>query len=293
MSAEASPVATVVIPVRNGGDLLPDELDALLGQVDAPPFEVVIADNGSTDDTIAVALGYTDRLNLRVVDAGQHPGVSHARNIGAAAAQTGIVMFCDADDQVCPEWVGAMVRGLADADIVGGPLNAERLSDEAALRRRYVPPATELATTMKFLPYASGGNLAVRSDLFEELGGFDTEYQGGHEEVDFAWRAQLAGYTVGFAPEAVIHYRLRDNVRAAMKQTYRYGRTYTQLFSRFRDQPIPRTPWRREIRTYGILLARGARMARKGEPMDAWLCTMSWTAGRLVGDVRYRVRAPL
>lgn len=285
--------ASVVIPVRNGGELLRVQLDALAAQHDAPAFEVVVSDNGSTDDTVEIALLYTDRLRLRLVDSSGCQGVSHARNVGAEAAHAAYVLFCDADDEVSPGWVAAMAAGLDHYDIVGGPLDPERLSDPAALTWRNTPPLDALPVSMKFLPYATGANLGVRKSVIQELDGFDASYQRGHEEVDFAWRAQLAGRSIGFVPEGVIHYRLRGTVRDTLRQTFHYGRTHSQLFSRFQGQPIPRTPLKREIRTYLMLLQQGYAGWKGGHGMDGWKCTMAWTVGRLYGDLVYRVRAPL
>lgn len=65
---------SVVVAVFQAGDTLATQLDSLAAQVDAPPFEVVLADNGSTDGAIAAALARTDGLVLRVVDASQRRG---------------------------------------------------------------------------------------------------------------------------------------------------------------------------------------------------------------------------
>lgn len=291
--SDGRPIASVVIPVRNGGDLFRVQLEALVAQQDSPAFEVIVSDNGSTDATVAIAESYADRLVLRVVDSSALSGVSHARNAGAASATTAHLLFCDADDKVSPHWVRTMTQALARDDIVGGPLELTELSEPAALNYRGTPPDDELPLAMRFLPYATGANMGVRRDVWASLGGFDTTFERGHEEVDFAWRAQLSGRTIGFAPEAVLHYRLRGSVRDTMRQTFHYGRTYSQLFARHREHDIPRTPWKREVRTYGILLHQGWRAWREGDSLDGWKCTMAWTGGRLFGDLKYRVRAPL
>lgn len=269
------------------------QLDALAGQVAAPPFEVVLADNGSTDNTREIGLSYTDRLDLRVVDASQRVGVAHARNTGARAARGEFVVFCDADDMVSNRWVAEMTRSLQESDLVGGPLEFTTLSEPGAAHLRYQPPWDDLPVSMHYLPYANGGNLGIRRGVLEELGGFDTTFVRGHEEVDLAWRAQHSGFRIGFSPRAVAHIRHRGTLKGTLSQTFHYGRTHSQLFSRHKAAPIPRTPWRREARTYAILLRQGARAALHREPMGGWLTTMAWTVGRLYGDVKYRVRAPL
>ena len=79
----------------------------------------------------------------------------------------------------------------------------------------------------RYLPYAVGANLGVRKEVWAKLGGFDNSYIGGHEEVDFCWRAQRAGYRLAYAPDAIMHYRLRDTLKGAVKQRYNYCLLYT------------------------------------------------------------------
>lgn len=287
------PAVSVVIPVRNGADLLPEQLDALAAQT-TRDFEVVLSDNGSTDDTVAVARARADavRLALRIVDSSERPGVCHARNVGIRHAAAAKVLICDADDVVVPGWVAAMASALDDHDIVCGRLDVDHINPPAVRAWSGAPPTDSLPMTMGFLPYAYGGNLGLRRAAVEVVGDFDPWYEGGHEEVDFSWRAQQAGLDIGFAPDAVIHYRLRDSLGGTVRQRFYYGRSYAQLYRRFHDAGVPRTPWRKEARFYLRLLRSLPRDVR-GRRFGFWLVTAAWTAGRLAGDVRYRVRCPL
>jgi GT2 family glycosyltransferase len=145
---------------------------------------------------------------------------------------------------------------------------------------------------MRYRPYATGANLGVRRDVWEALGGFDESYVGGHEEVDFAWRAQDRGYTIAFVPEAVVDYRLRHSLRSMMRQRFGYGRSYAQLYSRFRGSPIPRARARHEVKVIGGFLVRGpGALLTSGR--DEWLTGLAWTLGRWRGGLAYRVRPPL
>ena len=91
----------VVIPVRNGATTLATQLEALAGaKKPSRTLEVVVADNGSTDDTRSIAMSFTDRLALRIVDAGEVPGINIARNLGVAATDAEWLLFCDDDDAV-------------------------------------------------------------------------------------------------------------------------------------------------------------------------------------------------
>jgi len=286
---------TVVVPAHNAADTLGAQLDALARQETSEPFDVLVVDNASTDATAAVAASYDDRLRLRVVEAREGRGVAYARNAGARTASGRVLLFCDADDLVRPGWIEALTRALDGpdaADLAGGPVDVSRINEAAVVASVPVPPMDALPTTMRYLAYATGANLGVRAEVWEALGGFDETYVGGHEEVDFAWRAQLRGGRIAFVPGAVVDYRLRASLKEAMRQRYGYGRSYAQLYSRFRDQPIQRARARHEVRVVGGFLIEGPR-ALFSSRRNAWLTGLAWTLGRWRGGVAYRVRPPL
>ena len=104
------PLCSVVIPTYNAAATLDATLAALAAQEGVAPFEVVVADNGSVDDSAEVARRWADRLPLlRVVDASRARGVAAARNDGIRAARGDVVLLCDADDVTDPGWVAAML----------------------------------------------------------------------------------------------------------------------------------------------------------------------------------------
>ena len=287
------PRVTVVVPVHNGVATLAGQLDALTAQLDDLAFEVVVVDNRSTDGTAELAGRYADRFaTVRVHRAVDGASVAYARNAGAAVATGDVLLFCDADDLVRPGWVRAMAEGLVDADIVGGRLDVTRVNSAEVQSWSWHPPDDGLATAMRYWPYATGANLGVRRSVWSALGGFDEEYVGGHEEVDFAWRAQEAGHTLAFVPGSVVDYRLRDDRRGVYRQRFRYGYTYAQLYRRFRHHPIPRHSWKREAWVVaGFLLSGPRELVGKGR--TRWLAGLAWTLGRYRGDLAYRVRCPL
>lgn len=78
---------SVIIPCFNVANTLNAQLEALACQQWSEPWEIIVADNGSTDETVASARQYEQKLsNLRIVDASSRRGASHARNVGALAA---------------------------------------------------------------------------------------------------------------------------------------------------------------------------------------------------------------
>lgn len=112
---------SIIIPCFNAGQTIAVQLEALAQQEWSQPWEIIIADNGSTDETIKIVQTYQQRLpNLKIVDASKKRGAAHARNVGARVAQSEALAFCDADDEVAPGWVAAMGEALSEYDLVGG-----------------------------------------------------------------------------------------------------------------------------------------------------------------------------
>ena len=110
-----------------------------------------------------------------------------------------------------------------------------------------------------FLPYAPSGAMGVRRTVFRELGGFaDVPFA---EDVDFCWRAALAGKQLSSVPGAVVHYRYRPTLRAMFAQARRYGAAQPLLYRRYRDAGMPG----RSVRDVCCRVARPRHHARVHE----------------------------
>ena len=180
---------SVVVPVHNGMPWLEDQLVALVAQQCPEPWEVVIADNGSTDRSAAFARDWADdHENFRLVDASTVEGAPAARNAGVQAAAGELLVFCDADDVVQPGWLASFAKALDEVDVVAGVFDFWSLN---GLRTSPDQPAS--MRQLGFLPAGLGANLAVRRQAFEAVGGFAEELLVG-EDIDLCWRLQLAGY---------------------------------------------------------------------------------------------------
>jgi len=235
---------SVIIPARNGAATLPEQLDALRRQVHDGPWELLLADNGSTDATIAVferavsPTGADDEtvpwVDARVVDASSRPGSAHARNVGGAAARGDLLCFCDADDVVEQGWLAALIGAVADHHLVGGRLETATLNSDRVRSWRPAPSAS-VAETPTFAPTS---NLAIWADCFDALGGLDETFLKSHD-VELSKRARAAGASLGFAPDAVVRYRLRSTLRGLARQSYRSGRATVQMATHFPDREPP------------------------------------------------------
>ena len=110
------------------------------------------------------------------------------------------------------------------------------------------PPATpgELPCPFGLLPAPIGANCGVRREAYEEVGGFDLSFRGAAaEETDLFWRLQLAGYPLGYAPDAVVAYRHRPGLRSFLRQWRGYGRGRAHLVARYQALGLlPAESWR-------------------------------------------------
>ena len=166
---------SVVVPTRNRAATLPRLLRSVLGQ-DARDLELVVVDDGSTDDTTAVLAACKDP-RLRVVRHETARGVAHARNAGTAAATGRWVAWCDDDDVWSPSKLRLQLQALADAPQArwcnGG---SAYVDTELRLSRvRRCPSPATVASDILRLNVITGGGSGVLADrrLALSVGGFD------------------------------------------------------------------------------------------------------------------------
>ena len=272
-------VCTVVIPTYNGAATLGEQLAALARQDATDPFEVIVADNGSTDDLAAVTRRWARELDLRVVDASERRGPSAARNIGAAHARSSKLLFCDADDIVSEGWVRGLTGALEQHDFVGGPYLTFATKGDIWLPGY---DTSVLPTAWDGCAYAFGGNFGVSADLWQRLAGFD-ETLTGAEEIEFAWRARASGVEAHFVPEAAVAYRVRDAVSGRLWHEYNSGRGTAMLAKRLVPETVTHWSRRSQARRYLMLLSRFPRSLDGGR-WSAWLALLAFEAGRRAGE---------
>jgi GT2 family glycosyltransferase len=133
-----------------------------------------------------------------------------------------------------------------------------------------------------------GGNAGVWKDVFSATGGFDTEWRAG-DDWEFAFRAQVAGFRVAFASDAVMAVRFRQSAGANLRQRFRYGLTDARLASRFRRDGL-RTPGLAQgLRVWASIVRQLPAVMAGGDARDRLLIRVGTHTGRLVGSFRYGV----
>lgn len=286
----AGPVAvTVVIPARDAAATIDAQLRALAAQDHDGPVHVIVADNGSTDGTAAAALAWGDRFaELRVVDASARRGPAFARNFGTAEATTELVVLCDADDIAHPSYVRRLVAALAAADAVAGGTVAFRGAPPAD----GATPAPFGTAGFGFLPGLMSSSCGYRRTAWEAVGGFDADRfpVATCEDIDFAWRLQLAGFTLAQEPAGYVYYREPATAWKVTRTWYRYGRYMPLLLERFRDAGLRPEPTRRVLAGWARLVIHGYRLVGGDAARRRWCRDAGRRAGRLVGSVRTGAR---
>jgi GT2 family glycosyltransferase len=235
--------ASVVICVGGPEPHLPAQLEALAHQtLDPEAWELIISYNyaGGAEHPVDVPQGIR---HVRHVDSSDVRGPGHARNVGAAAAASENLLFCDADDIVNDRWVEAMVATLATAEIAAGEFDHESLNSRRVRRWRPTHQGG-LHIGWGFLALVVAANLGVQRAWFDAVGGFDGSYLGACEDGDLGWRIMLAGGQVAYVVDAVIQYRHRETFWGAFKQHIGYGRGIARLMRAYRPYAELPSTWR-------------------------------------------------
>ena len=282
-------LVSVIIPVHNAEALLPLQLGALERQTYSGAWELVVADNGSTDKSVDAAKAWIGKVpDMRIVDASTRPGVNCARNTGAQAARGDFLLYCDADDEASPQWLEAMAKAAPSFDLVGGRVDPAALNDPVTLAWRWPHPQDRLNTALGFLPYSEGCTFGIWTDVLRDLGGWDEGYDRGGDEIELCWRAQLSGYSIGYAIDGVMRYRHRKRLGAMTRQIYRYGMGDTRLYRDFRGRGVPPAGFRTHLREWKWLVSRASHLFKSRESRGEWICTAAYWAGRATGSIYYR-----
>jgi glycosyltransferase involved in cell wall biosynthesis len=259
------------------------QLDALVSQETAFPWELVLVDNGSTDRSVLVAQKYAGRLRLKVVSAPDRANQAYARNVGAKAARAEQLVFIDADDEVAPGFLASMFATLEDHDFVASPRNVIDLNPRWAIQAHDLPGSAGGFLSI----FASGSAMGLSRKAFESVGGCPEEYDPCWD-IAFSYRLRREGFHVVFLPEPLYCYRLRSTIGSLFHQTRVWGSYEPLLYREFRVPFIPKRPVSMVLSEWLLALRDLVTIRSK---TDLARCAVRWgySLGRLQGSVRHRV----
>lgn len=233
------PRVSVVVCSMNGSRTI-DDCFSGLERIDYPDFEVIVVDDGSTDDTGKKAGAFAAASDLRVtVHRTANRGLSAARNLGLASATGEIVAYLDDDARPDPDWLthlAAAFTSTAHAGI-GGPNVTPHEDGRVAACVANAPggPIHVMVTDLE-AEHIPGCNMAFRREALLGIGGFDPRFRAAGDDVDVCWRLQDAGHTLGFAPAAMVWHHRRGSVRAYWRQQVGYGKAEALLESKWPER---------------------------------------------------------
>lgn len=281
----------VVLPVRDGADLIEAALVGIVPAAHAVAGLVVVVDDGSRDGTADLAAA----AGADVVRLGEPVGPYAARNAGwrrGAAQGADVAVFVDVRCRPRPGWLPNLLAAL-DGDgaaMAAGQVTViqrAHLAGRAAARLE--PLALRHGRDALFLPYAPTCHLAVPTDVLDAVDGFRPVRGGG--DVDLCWRVQLAGLGhLAWAEDAVLDWEPRHRVRDLLAQHRRYGANGARLRHEFRPQGCPAAPatpsWR--VAAHGV--REWGRAIRHERPADWGPVTVA-AAARLAQDLSFSRQA--
>lgn len=227
---ETPPRFSVIICTRNGADRLKDCLGACLA-LDYPDFEIIVVNDGSTDDTEKL-LESAEGIRAFHLDP---CGLSAARNYGAKMSKGEILAFTDDDCRPDVHWLAWLAHAFTTSEhaAIGGP-NLAPQPDSLALSLTTAAPGAPTHvmlddTTAEHLP---GCHLSVRRSAFDQIGGFDKQFHTAGDDVDFCWRLRDAGHTLGFCGASFVWHHRRATPWRYLKQQMGYGKAEALLFKK-------------------------------------------------------------
>ena len=288
---------SVIIPCFNGAATLATQLEALVSQSWSEPWEIIVADNASTDNSVEVAQKFIGKFPaLQIVKVGHSKRLaSFARNMGVKAANAPLLAFCDADDEVDSEWVSAMGNALLENNVVCGKFQFDKFN-ESGIAKRSADVWKNGLYQGRFLPGGGSGNFGIQKWLHVAIGGFD-ECLPHAEDADYFWRLQLEGFRLHYEPKAMIQIRI-GRINPTLSSLYhrsrnRFASNYW-CYKRYKNLGMLPPPSIRESLVKWIhLLRQVAKMQNQSMAQKIrWRQTLAQYTGELIGQFHGRLTNP-
>ena len=263
---------SVIIPNWNGAHLLPTCLDSLRRQSHAER-EIIVVDNASTDGSLELlARDYTD---VHVLALPRNTGFTGACNAGIRASHGEFVALLNSDTETDERWLAEVVAAFErhpEAGLVASKMllfdRRDTLHTAGDFVRLDGTPGNRGVWQRdegqfdreEYVFSACGGSAAYRRAMLNEIGLLDKDFFFSLEDVDLAWRAQLAGWKCVFAPKAIVYHQLAATGGGPTASFYD-GRNLLWVIAK----NYPGSLWKRHWR--GVI---GAQLHITGEALRAW-----------------------
>jgi len=230
------PEFSIIVPVFNCEETMDACLESLLNQ-DYPSYEIIIIDDGSTDETAQIC---QSKEGIQIIQV-SNGGPSKARNIGVKKAKGEFVAFTDGDCIVHQQWLTELRKGFLRAEIAsvgGNQISPETESSygqnvqETFAILGFATSYMKTRPNMAKIQHNPSCNSAYRKTLFETIGGFEESLWPG-EDMDLDFRLTQQGYILMRNPKAIVkHFRPQSHTELG-NMMQRYGASTNLLLRKY------------------------------------------------------------
>jgi biofilm PGA synthesis N-glycosyltransferase PgaC len=225
------PLVSVIVPAYNEGKVVGNCVESILAS-EYPNFEVILIDDGSSDDTLATMKVFEADERVQVISK-PNGGKAAALNVGIDAARGEILFFVDADGIFTRSTIREMLNAFTSEKVGAvcgndAPLNLDRIQTQLACIQTHVSTGfvRRALAMIDCLPIVSGNIGAFRRGVVEKTGPFLEGFIG--EDLELTWRVHKLGYRVNFAPKAMVLAEVPSSLKGLWKQRVRWTRGLLQ-----------------------------------------------------------------
>jgi cellulose synthase/poly-beta-1,6-N-acetylglucosamine synthase-like glycosyltransferase len=224
---------SIIIPAYQAAAVLPKCLNALHRQsIDRSRYEIIVVDDGSTDNTATVAEQVLNTSSAQDIRATQviratHGGPAQARNLGTQAAQGRLLLFTDADCEPVSDWIEQISSVFVDPSISGakGTYRTRQTSLVARFVQQEYQERYDRLQRLAPIDFVDTYSAAYRRDVFIDQGGFDAVGlpTASVEDQEFSFRLTASGHRLVFVPEAVVYHQHNASLWRYFRRKYYIG----------------------------------------------------------------------
>ncbi|AEF93386.1 glycosyl transferase family 2 [Desulfotomaculum nigrificans CO-1-SRB] len=211
-------MVSIIIPCKNEGKLIEQTIRSIIETPTEVAYDITVVNDGSTDGCCAFLQGKRNPFpGVRLINT-TGIGSANARNLGVQQADGDVLVFCDAHITVEPGWLEALTEGVVERGAGAVSPGVAAMTKPSAIgygmtwnkdmEARWLPSPGDITE----VPIAPGGCVAVRREVFNDVGGFERGFRVyGYEDAEFSLRLWLFGYRVEVDPSVVIYHYFRTS----------------------------------------------------------------------------------
>jgi cellulose synthase/poly-beta-1,6-N-acetylglucosamine synthase-like glycosyltransferase len=213
---------SIIIPTFNGASRVGNCLDALLQQTVGRDAEILVVNDGSTDDTANVVASYSGVRLISQVNGGP----AAARNRGAEEAKGTIILFTDDDCVPMADWLSAMIEPFNHAEVIG--VKGAYRTRQRSLAARFVQVEYEdryrMMAGLPSIDFVDTYSAGFRRDRFLEMNGYDTSFPlACAEDAELSFRMSARGWIMKFVPGAIVYHTHPDTLWRYLQKKYKFA----------------------------------------------------------------------